>query len=145
MEQSQIKDQIIDWIAEGNTLREFCRQSGMPHYSTIYDWLKVDEEFALRFARAREIGEEVIHQECLAIADTPQVGVITTDRDGIIETKTADMIEHRKLRIHTRLQLLAKWNPKKYGDKVQQEVSGPDGGPIQASVTVRFVEPQKQT
>ena len=36
---------------------------------------------------------------------------------------------------------------KNYGwtDKTQQEVSGPDGGPIQASVTVRFVEPQKQT
>jgi hypothetical protein len=30
--------------------------------------------------------------------------------------------------------------PKAYGDKVTQEHSGPDGGPIQASVTVNFVK-----
>jgi len=34
------------------------------------------------------------------------------------------MIEHRKLRIDTRLKLLAKWNPKKYGDKQAIEHSG---------------------
>jgi hypothetical protein len=34
------------------------------------------------------------------------------------------MVEHRKLRIDTRLKLLAKWNPKKYGDKQAIEHSG---------------------
>ena len=49
------------------------------------------------------------------------------------------MIEHRKLRIDTRLKLLAKWNPKKYGDKLAH--TGPEGdGPIQAAITVEFVK-----
>ena len=64
-------------------------------------------------------------QECLAIADETQSGeIVTVKADGTKEVKTADMIEHRKLRIETRLKLLAKWNPKKYGDKLDLNVSG---------------------
>ena len=33
-------------------------------------------------------------------------------------------MQRSKLRIHTRLQLLAKWNPKKYGEKLALEHSG---------------------
>lgn len=121
----------ITWIAEGKTLREFCRQEGMPHYSTVYDWMDKDADFAQRIARARLIGEEVIHQECLSIADNTQSGVIVTEKpDGSTETKTSDMLEHRKLRIDTRLKLLAKWNPKKYGDSTSLKVSDPDGKPL---------------
>lgn len=137
-----IADQIVSWISEGKTLREFCRQEGIPVYSTIYDWMDKDEEFATRIARARLIGEEVIHQECLAIADQTQMGVIVTDKaDGSTETKTADMLEHRKLRIDTRLKLLAKWNPKKYGDKLALG-GATDLPPLQAAITVEFVKPK---
>ncbi len=140
-DQDEIKNQVVDWISEGKTLREFCRQEGKPSFVTIYNWKDADVDFALRFARARESGEDVIHQECLAIADTTQIGQIVTEKaDGTTETKLADMIEHRKLRIDTRLKLLAKWNPKKYGDKNQMEVTGANGGPIQSSVTVEFVK-----
>jgi hypothetical protein len=123
-------DEIVEWISEGKTLREFCRQEGKPSFSAVYAWQKKDAQFAERIACARESGEEVIHQECLGIADTTQMGVIVTDKDGVIETKTADMIEHRKLRIDTRLKLLAKWNPRKYGDKLDMNIAGKDGGPL---------------
>jgi hypothetical protein len=43
------------------------------------------------------------------------------------------MIEHRKLRIETRLKLLAKWNPKKYGDKLAHTGASGDG-PIELIV-----------
>lgn len=53
------------------------------------------------------------------------VGEIVTEKpDGSVEVKRADMIEHRKLRIETRLKLLAKWNPKKYGDKLDLNHGG---------------------
>jgi|ERR1035438_4045503 hypothetical protein len=135
------------WLAEGQTLRDFCRQPGKPSYGTVYDWLEANPELYSRIARARLIGEEVIHQQCLAISDNTLMGEIVTrkpytfegaviiDKAGdpviLTERKTADMIEHRKLMIDTRLKLLAKWNPKKYGDRNFNEQSGPDGGPIQ--------------
>jgi hypothetical protein len=125
------------WIAEGKTLREFCRQEGNPSWQRIYAWLGEDSAFADRIARARELGEEAIAQECLAIADTPQMGEETkTDEDGYVETKRGDMLGHRKLQIETRLKLLAKWNPKKWGEKVGLEHSGPDGAKLEFIVKV---------
>jgi len=38
--------------------------------------------------------------------------------------------------------LLKGAKPKKYVERLQQEVSGPDGGPIKAEVTVEFVKPR---
>jgi len=112
--------EIHAWIESGKTLRSYCRQEGKPSYGTVYDWLERDAEQNSRFARARDLGEAQILQECLEIADNTQIGEIVTSKpDGSTEVKSADMIEHRKLRIETRLKLLAKWNPKKYGEKVE--------------------------
>ena len=132
--------EIHAWIESGNTLRSYCRQEGKPSYGTVYDWLEDDAKRekveSSRFAHARDIGEEVILQECMEIADTPQVGEIVTEKgDGTVEVKRTDMIEHRKLRIETRLKLLAKWNPKKYGDKLAH--TGADGeGPVQIITSI---------
>ena len=120
-----IAEQVVVWLASGKTLRDFCRLPGMPHYSTIYDWLDKDEEFTQRFARARATGEDVISQECLEIADDE-----SRDVTGELGMPNNVAVARDRLRIDTRLKLLAKWNPKKYGDKIG--LTGPDGtGPIQ--------------
>ena len=46
----------------------------------------------------------------------------------VVTIKKVDMLGHRKLQIETRLKLLAKFNPKKYGDKVVH--SGDDENPV---------------
>lgn len=131
----ELQEELLDWIASGQTLRAFCRQEGKPAWRTVYDWLAADEDLAARIARARDIGADAIAEEALSIADTPQAGVITTvDEDGT-KTVTEDMLGHRKLQVDTRLKLLAKWNPKKYGDKVDHTLGGPNGGPIVISNT----------
>jgi hypothetical protein len=130
LDPSRFLPEIHEWIESGKTLRAYCRQDGKPSYGTVYDWLEADAEQNSRFARARDLGEAQIAQECLEIADTTQIGEIVTQKpDGSLEVKTADMIEHRKLRIETRLKLLAKWNPRKWGDKLAH--TGADGeGPV---------------
>jgi hypothetical protein len=111
---AQIKDEIVTWIAQGKTLREFCRQKGMPSFVTIYDWLRDDKEFDSRFMRARDAGHDVIAEECAALADLEPLAVF--DEQG---NKRYDpgSIAWRKMQIETRVKLLAKWNPRKYGDK----------------------------
>ncbi len=76
----------------------------------IYDWIVWDENFALRIAQAREDGYDVHADECMRLADT----------------KPADQVEvgWRRLQIDTRLKLLAKWNPRKYGDRVGVDHAG---------------------
>ncbi len=123
-ERKDILTSLEAWLSEGKTLREFCRQEGMPSWQSVYAWLDEDKDFADRIAHARLLGEEAILQECLAIADTPQIGEETKTSDDGHEVKRGDMLGHRKLRIETRLKLLAKWNPKKWGEKVGLEHSG---------------------
>lgn len=139
----QMADEIVEWISEGKTLREFCRQEGKPSYGAVYDWIEKDKEFASRFARAREVGEEVIAQECLAISDDGSndwMETFNSEGESRGWKLNGEHVLRSKLRVDTRLKLLAKWNPKKYGEKVQAEVSGPGGGPV--SVTVDFVGPK---
>lgn len=45
-----------------------------------------------------------------------------------------------KSRAEQRLKLLAKWDPKRYGDKITQEHTGADGGPIQSQATIKVTE-----
>lgn len=134
----ELADAIVEWIAEGKTLRDFCRQEGMPSFRTVYTWMDDNADFSSRIARARDDGADVIAQECLSIADTPLEGMETKVDGGgnVIEVKRSDMLGHRKLQIDTRLKLLAKWNPKKYGDKLDLNHAGKDGGPLEFLVKV---------
>jgi hypothetical protein len=77
-------------------------------------------------------------EEALHISNTPHFGqkkVYSSgeDEDSVTVTEE-DMLGHRKLQIETRLKLLACWNPKKYGTKVQ--MGGDPGNPIQIEAQV---------
>lgn len=110
-------------LSEGEPLRQICRDEHMPAWTTVYNWINENPTFAERIARARELGFDAIAQEALEIADTPEQGEeVTVKADGSEETKRADMLGHRKLRIETRLKLLAKWDPKRYGERTHVEV-----------------------
>lgn len=115
-------DAICDWISQGRTLRDYCRQEGAPSYVTVYGWRLNDDAFAERFARARDIGHDAIAEECLEIADESAFDAIEGE-DGTLRAN-AEVIQRSKLRVETRLKLLAKWSPKKYGDKLDLNHSG---------------------
>lgn len=119
-----IIDQIEQRLSKGEPLAAICREEGMPAYTTVWNWMQDRPSVAEAIGRAREAGEDWLAAECLQIADTQSPGVIEKherDKDGnlvLTERKTEDMLQHRRLQIETRLKLLAKWNPKKYGDQV---------------------------
>jgi hypothetical protein len=122
-----IADEVVERLSAGETLRSICRDEHMPDWQRIYDWLHKNEEFSGRIARARELGEDAIAQECIDIADNAAndwMARLDKEKAGAGWLLNGDHVQRSKLRIDTRLKLLAKWNPKKYGDKVQQEMSG---------------------
>jgi hypothetical protein len=123
----KVADAIVAWISLGKPLREFCRLNELA-WSTVYDWLEAQPEFAVRFARARDVGADAIAEQALEIADTPLEGVrteTTSGEDGCTKEVREDMLGHRKLQVETRLKLLAKWFPQKYGDKTEHTINGP--------------------
>jgi len=52
-----------------------------------------------------------------------------------VDTVRADNVEVAKARLRAdmRLKLLSKWQPDKYGDKVDVRHAGHDGGPVQVA------------
>jgi hypothetical protein len=132
-----IADEICDRLSVGETLVSICEGARMPARQTVSDWCQAHTDFAGQFARARDRGFDAIAAECLQIADETEEGIETTEKpDGSVETKRGDMLGHRKLRIETRLKLLAKWDPKRYGDKLG--IGAADGmDPVSVAI-VRF-------
>lgn len=98
-------------FADGG-LEEICAQEGMPGPSTVYRWLESNQDFREKYARARELAGEVQAQRSLR------------------EALEAEDAQIGRLRWDARRWTASKLAPKKYGDKVQQEISGPDGGPL---------------
>ena len=110
---------ICEHLSEGIPLRQICRENeGFPAWRTVYDWMGRDPELAASIARARDIGYDAIAEECLLIADTVQFGQKQVMTDEGTATTIEDMLGHRKLQIETRLKLLAKFHPTKYGEKI---------------------------
>lgn len=114
-----IIDSILERLANGEMLKTICREDGMPSFRAFYNMIDSDKELAARYKKAREVGYDAIAEECLNIADDDSgdsAGRVSTDRS--------------KLKVWARLQLLSKWAPQKYGDKVLAEVAGKNGSPV---------------
>ena len=109
----EIIEEICAWVADGKTLRSFCRQEGKPAWRTVYNWLTKDDEFQARFAHAREIGQDAIAEDTLEIIDE-----FPMSTGGDSPRLDSTHVQYNKNRVEQRMKLLAKWNPKKYGDRV---------------------------
>jgi hypothetical protein len=135
-------DEICSLIAEGVPLREICRQDGMPKWRTVYDWMEANQEFAAHFARARITGFDAIAQEALSIADDGRNDWMDRNRpDGSADqVLNAEHVQRSKLRIETRLKLLAKWDPKRYGEKLA--LTDGEGKPIFSGIVRKVVDPK---
>lgn len=130
----ELATEICKRLAEGESLREICRDPHIPHRETVTKWATADVQgFAVRYAEARDSYLDLMADETLAIADTPQLGEKTKSTALGVEVMEGDMIEHRRLRVDTRKWYLSKLAPKRYGDRLAHELSGPDGKPIETT------------
>lgn len=117
--------EICERLSKGEPLAAICRDEHMPSHVTVWNWSKDDDAVAEAIARARDTGEYVIAADCLAIADDARNDWM--ERNGGDDPGWAangEHIQRSKLRIDTRLKLLAKWNPKRWGDKIDHNVTG---------------------
>lgn len=122
-----LADEIVERLSNGEPLRAICRDEHMPSWRTVYDWLSAYPDFSTRIARARELGADAIAESCLDIADDATNDWMEKhDREGnaVGWQINGDHVQRSKLRIETRLKLLAKWQPKKYGESQKVELAG---------------------
>lgn len=109
-------------IADGKSMRTICLQEAMPALSTIFDWIASKPEFSKQYAHAREMQADKYAEETIQIADD---GLNDTyiDADGNKRTDS-DVVARSRLRVDARKWFVSKIAPKKYGDKITQELTG---------------------
>lgn len=117
----QDRERIIAQVQEGmrtngQSLREACKEAGISH-PTILRWIVEDDaaggDLSDQFARARGDLRTLVAEDVIGISDN-------TEEDPA----------SRRVRVETRLKVLARLAPKRWGEKLQNEHSGPGGGPI---------------
>lgn len=112
---------ILEIIREGGTLDEAAIAAKVTR-QTVCRWLQDDGAFRDKYAQAREDQGDWFADKIASIALDPV-------RDGSDITARVNALKW----------LAGKRKPKVYGEKVTQEHTGADGGPIQVSRVERVI------
>ena len=116
-----IGDKICEYLEQGMTLRQACRQEGMPPEATVRTWVRDDVQgFHTQYTRARELGYQAMADELLEISDDGSNDYM--EKNGKKEYNGDHMMRSR-LRVDTRKWLLSKALPKMYGEKIDHTSS----------------------
>lgn len=116
----------------GESLREICRDEAMPAKTTVMRWLAEHAEFRDQYASAREAQADYYAEEIIEISDDGSNDWMKRQNaDGSeVEVENREVLNRSKLRVDTRKWLMARMAPKKYGDKITQELTGPEGAAL---------------
>jgi len=138
----EVTEVILGRLAAGESLRTICESDDLPDQRTVFNWLAKYPDFATQYTRAKELAAEAIAEEIFDISDDGRndwMEIQSSDGGNVGWRVNGEAVQRSKLRVETRKWYLAKILPKKYGDKVQQELSSPDGSAPTLNVVIRSV------
>jgi hypothetical protein len=119
----ELAEEICDRIARGESLYAICKSPGMPTEKAVRLWVETrPRTFAPKYTRAREFGCDSIAEQVIAIGDKDFTGP-----DGWVDNGA---VQAARLQAENRKWFLSKLMPKRYGDKITQEITGEDGGAL---------------
>lgn len=142
----QLVAPLLQRLALGESLTSICKDPSLPNRDTIYSWVmpwspQYIKEFSDQYARAREVQMESWQDQIVDISDDGLADFISNE-----EGKTVIDYEHiqrSRLRVDTRKWLMSKIIPRKYGDKLQQEITGKEGADLIPSITISVKKPNE--
>lgn len=111
---AEVEAEIFERVARGEAIRNICgvgRDDWLPSWATFRKRVIADDEFATRYARAKDAKADAIFDEVLTIADQSTPETVAVDR----------------LRIDARKWMAGKLRPKVYGDKQEIDHTSSDG------------------
>lgn len=116
----ELGEEICRLLSGGQSLRKICALEDMPEMTTILRWVCQKEEFRVQYDKSREMWSE-------------------REFDGIIDLADDVSIpaDQKRIMVDTRKWALARMMPKRFGDRMTQELTGAGG--TELVVTVRSV------
>jgi hypothetical protein len=120
IEKTKIVNEVCGRILSGEAVRNIMKDSTLPGYNTLLEWINADEKKAKQYARAMEVRGELLFEEMIDICDDGSNDWMEKfDREGenVGWQINGEHVQRSKLRVDTRKWYLSKLNPKKFGDK----------------------------
>lgn len=135
-EKTKIINAACERVSNGEAIRNVLKDDNMPGTEAFFNWIKEDESKSKQYACACALRADAIFDEMLDIADAYEKDV-SKDKDGI-EQVNYNIINRDRLRNDTRKFIVARLNPKKYGDTTRHKHSGDedDDTPIKIIGTI---------
>ena len=141
----ELVNEICKAIACSNRgLDIICEENPhLPCSSTIYGWMLDKEDFLEKYIRAKRIQTIVGQEEILAIADNSSYDTKITDSGKPVAD--SEWIARSTLRVKVRQWQAERLMARYYGNKLQAEVTGKDGAPINPPIiSVTWAKPNEE-
>ena len=108
-EVSEIQDRVITEIQTGRSLRQVCKEEGMPDFRTVQRWIVSDGQFAVKYARARVAQADTLFDRMEEIEESVKGGTMDSHAARVV----LDSMRWRA----------SKLAPKVYGDRLDVSVT----------------------
>src|SRR5690625_3300768 len=123
-ERERAETHILENIAEERSLRAILREDGnilrLPLRVIFYDWLRDSDALANQYGLFREIQADNLYEEILDISNKAEKDTYIADEG--ISVANHENIQRSRLKIDARKWVLSKMIPKKFGDRIDQNV-----------------------
>ena len=125
----KVMEHICDQLATssrglGNILKAGADGHALPSYSTVMKWLSEDSSLSEMYARAKEAQADFMVDEILDVADDGTNDWMESGGDDAPGYRlNGEHIQRSKLRVDARKWVAAKLKPRKYGERVEQNVN----------------------
>lgn len=153
----ELQRQLCERVSLGETVSDVCAELQIAR-STPWRWAEDDAAFRNSYARARELQAHALAEQTMQIAAGNdgltqawergiEAAADELEKSGnkqwrkVVNALENGLVQRNRLRVDTLKWFTSKLAPKLYGEKIQQEVSGPDGEPVAVHVTHEVVDP----
>ncbi len=120
----EVGDYICLRLARGDAVRVILRENGMPSSVAFYSWLKQYPEFLVQYQNAREIQADTLADEILEIADDGRNDwMASNDPNNPGYKQNGEHYNRSRLRVDSRKWYASKVAPKKYGERITQDIN----------------------
>jgi hypothetical protein len=103
---------ILSRVEDGMSLRAVCRAEDMPTFETVKAWLNQDKEFSTQYARAMLVRADSKFEELEDVSEQAA------------DAENAVRVQGLRLKADNIKWMIARMNPKKYGDKLDLNHGG---------------------
>jgi hypothetical protein len=116
----EIFETILARLADGQTLRQICRDPEMPNRETVVRWTRNDDGRRRMYDQARRDGTDSLADDLVDIAWDTSNDTTVTERGTAVANH--EWIARSRLKSETIRFLLMKLNPRRYGDKLPEAI-----------------------